>query len=218
MLSLMGESTIHHQTSTAPRPSVLDVASVLDVVSFWHSSGSSQEAEQQMLCDDKIRASSQHVYSSGHSILLLSCTHSPCYPLSSRYNLTLPDCTAANFTSCTITSNASTGAVLPPVRSARLTTQLSRNIQFGRVEIRARMPRGDWLWPALWMMPVNETYGPWPASGEIDIIEARGNSPEDYSFQYALGSYLPFVCFHANKTSDPATTSPLPSTGDPSLL
>ncbi|KAF4569997.1 Concanavalin A-like lectin/glucanase domain superfamily protein [Pleurotus pulmonarius] len=99
------------------------------------------------------------------------------------YNLTLPDCTAANFTSCTITSNASTGVILPPVRSARLTTQLSRNIQFGRVEIRARMPRGDWLWPALWMMPVNETYGPWPASGEIDIIEARGNSPEDYSFQ-----------------------------------
>lgn len=36
---------------------------------------------------------------------------------------------------------------------------------------------GDWLWPALWMMPVNETYGKWPRSGEIDIMESRGNSP-----------------------------------------
>ncbi len=211
MLSLTGESIIHHQTSPAPRPSVLD-----DI--FLHPFGSVRETEQQMFRGDEIHASLQHVYSSRHSILLLSCTHTPCYPLSSRYNLTLPDCTAANFTSCTITSNASTGSVLPPVRSARLTTQLSRNIQFGRVEIRARMPRGDWLWPALWMMPVNETYGPWPASGEIDIIEARGNSPEDYSFQYALVSCSPFVCFHTNKTLDPATMSPLPLTGDLSSL
>lgn len=35
----------------------------------------------------------------------------------------------------------------------------------------------DWLWPAVWMLPEENTYGPWPASGEIDILEARGNSP-----------------------------------------
>ena len=35
----------------------------------------------------------------------------------------------------------------------------------------------DWLWPAIWMLPENNTYGPWPASGEIDILEARGNGP-----------------------------------------
>lgn len=35
----------------------------------------------------------------------------------------------------------------------------------------------DWLWPAVWMLPENNTYGAWPASGEIDIIEARGNGP-----------------------------------------
>ncbi|KAL0953508.1 hypothetical protein HGRIS_004734 [Hohenbuehelia grisea] len=98
------------------------------------------------------------------------------------YNLTVPDCTSVNATACNVFSNASQGLVLPPVRSARLTTKKSRNIQFGRVEIRARMPRGDWLWPALWMLPVNDTYGPWPASGEIDIIESRGND-RDYSFQ-----------------------------------
>lgn len=29
----------------------------------------------------------------------------------------------------------------------------------------------DWLWPAIWMMPQNSTYGAWPASGEIDVGE-----------------------------------------------
>ena len=31
------------------------------------------------------------------------------------------------------------------------------------------------LWPAIWMLPVNNTYGPWPLSGEIDLMESRGN-------------------------------------------
>lgn len=34
---------------------------------------------------------------------------------------------------------------------------------------------GDWLWPAIWMMPRYNAYGTWPASGEIDIMESRGN-------------------------------------------
>jgi hypothetical protein len=40
----------------------------------------------------------------------------------------------------------------------------------------AQIPIGDWLWPAIWMLPVTNAYGPWPASGEIDILEARGNN------------------------------------------
>lgn len=43
------------------------------------------------------------------------------------------------------------------------------------MEINARTPAGDWLWPALWMMPRYNAYGTWPASGEIDIMESRGN-------------------------------------------
>jgi len=43
--------------------------------------------------------------------------------------------------------------------------------------VRAQLPRGDWLWPAIWMLPQDNVYGPWPASGEIDIMESRGNSP-----------------------------------------
>lgn len=37
------------------------------------------------------------------------------------------------------------------------------------------MPKGDWLWPAIWMMPRDNAYGGWPTSGEIDILESRGN-------------------------------------------
>ncbi len=48
---------------------------------------------------------------------------------------------------------------------------------YGRVEVRARMPTGDWLWPAVWMMPRDSVYGEWPKSGEIDIFEGKGNWP-----------------------------------------
>lgn len=66
--------------------------------------------------------------------------------------------------------------VLNPVISARLRTLPFFNVRFGRVEVRAKMPSGDWLWPAIWMMPRNFEFGPWPASGEIDIVESRGNT------------------------------------------
>lgn len=42
------------------------------------------------------------------------------------------------------------------------------------------MPLGDWLWPAIWMMPQDSVYGPWPKSGEIDIVEGRGNDARKY--------------------------------------
>ncbi len=56
-------------------------------------------------------------------------------------------------------------------------TNFSRSIKYGRVEVKARMPTGDWIWPAVWMMPKDSVYGPWPRSGEIDIFEGKGNLP-----------------------------------------
>ncbi|KAI0739930.1 concanavalin A-like lectin/glucanase [Daedaleopsis nitida] len=104
------------------------------------------------------------------------------------FNLT--GCTDANATNCGAASNASAKAVIPPVMSARIHTRGHYAIRYGRVEIRAKLPRGDWLWPALWMLPVEEKYGAWPRSGEIDIMEGRGNGPE-YTAQgldYVRGS------------------------------
>merc|ERR1719161_341592 len=45
-----------------------------------------------------------------------------------------------------------------------------------RIEVRAKLPLGVGTWPAIWMMPVDSTYGGWPDSGEIDIMEAIGKS------------------------------------------
>lgn len=56
--------------------------------------------------------------------------------------------------------------------SARLTTRAKAAWRYGRIEIRARLPQGQGLWPAIWMLPEQDSYGPWAASGEIDILEA----------------------------------------------
>jgi beta-glucanase (GH16 family) len=85
-------------------------------------------------------------------------------------------CTSTNVSQCVAVSNSSRLTVINPVRSARLTTRNSVNIKYGKVEVVAKLPTGDWLWPSIFMLPVNETYGPWPRSGEIDLLEARGNN------------------------------------------
>lgn len=55
--------------------------------------------------------------------------------------------------------------------SARLRTRGAFEFRYGRVEGRIKVPRGQGLWAAFWMLPTNSPYGGWAASGEIDIIE-----------------------------------------------
>jgi len=45
---------------------------------------------------------------------------------------------------------------------------------YGRIDVRAKLPSAPGTWPAIWMLPENTTYGGWPASGEIDIMEHVG--------------------------------------------
>lgn len=61
--------------------------------------------------------------------------------------------------------------------SARLRTIDKGDWTYGRVDVRARLPIGQGLWPAVWMLPTDEVYGTWAASGEIDIVELVGNEP-----------------------------------------
>ena len=61
--------------------------------------------------------------------------------------------------------------------SARLTTRGHFAQTGGRFEMRAALPLGQGLWPAFWMLPATTSYGGWAASGEIDIMEARGQDP-----------------------------------------
>jgi len=65
--------------------------------------------------------------------------------------------------------------LINPIQSARLRSTRAFATRYGRVEVSAKMPNGDWIWPAIWMMGKRESYGTWPASGEIDIVESRGN-------------------------------------------
>ncbi|KAA3610095.1 MAG: glycoside hydrolase family 16 protein [Calditrichaeota bacterium] len=59
--------------------------------------------------------------------------------------------------------------------SSRMTTQFKGGWLYGKFEVRARMPSGKGLWPAIWMMPTHSSYGDWPRSGEIDIMELVGH-------------------------------------------
>lgn len=57
-------------------------------------------------------------------------------------------------------------------------TQERASWTYGYIEIRAKLPAGQGLWSALWMMPATNAYGYWPRSGEIDIVEYLGRSDE----------------------------------------
>jgi len=80
---------------------------------------------------------------------------------------------APGSTSCDRTGNYPN--ILPPVVSARLRTLGSFSFKYGRAEVYAKVPAGDWTWPAIWLLPEESRYGGWPQSGEIDMMESRGN-------------------------------------------
>jgi len=59
---------------------------------------------------------------------------------------------------------------------------------YGRFEIRAKVPWGKGLWPALWMLPQTDVYGGWAASGEIDLMEIVGEKPHEVLNSIHFGS------------------------------
>ena len=61
--------------------------------------------------------------------------------------------------------------------SSRLITKGKKQFKFGRIDIRAALPKGQGIWPALWMLGSNIDAVSWPACGEIDIMELTGDLP-----------------------------------------
>ncbi|KAI3633991.1 hypothetical protein MIR68_007595 [Amoeboaphelidium protococcarum] len=59
--------------------------------------------------------------------------------------------------------------------SGKLTSR--QNWLYGRFEARIKVPKGQGVWPAFWMLPQDNKYGIWPFSGEIDIMEILGHKP-----------------------------------------
>jgi beta-glucanase (GH16 family) len=62
--------------------------------------------------------------------------------------------------------------------SASVTTEGKASWRYGRIEVRAKLPTGRGLWPAIWMLGVNRREVGWPRCGEIDIMENVGYDPE----------------------------------------
>jgi len=58
--------------------------------------------------------------------------------------------------------------------SARMVSRHKGDWLYGRIEVKAKLPSGVGTWPAIWMLPTDWTYGGWPESGEIDIMEHVG--------------------------------------------
>ena len=64
------------------------------------------------------------------------------------------------------------------ISSAKLTTQNTFTTRFGRVSVRAKTPKGQGMWPAIWLLGTNKTEIDWPGCGEIDIMEILGHETD----------------------------------------
>lgn len=62
--------------------------------------------------------------------------------------------------------------------SGRIRTIGNGDWTYGRFEARLKTPFGRGIWPAFWMMPTDNFYGTWPASGEMDIMELLGHQTD----------------------------------------
>jgi beta-glucanase (GH16 family) len=65
------------------------------------------------------------------------------------------------------------------------------NQKYGKFEFKAKLPTGKGVWPALWMLPQDDQYGTWASSGEIDVMEARGQEPNKVLGTLHYGSRWP---------------------------
>jgi beta-glucanase (GH16 family) len=76
--------------------------------------------------------------------------------------------------------------------SGRINTKGKFDFRYGRVEVSARLPEGQGAWPAAWLLHSDpDVYGPWPASGEIDIVEGfnlgvNGNTETKHTTHYGI--------------------------------
>ncbi|XP_065225846.1 uncharacterized protein LOC135849379 [Planococcus citri] len=88
--------------------------------------------------------------------------------------VTLKDCTGKPGIECT--KKAANYYILPPVLSGQINTNNSFSFKYGKIDIRAKLPIGDWIVPEIWLMPKKNEYGDYYQSGQIRIAMIRGNN------------------------------------------
>ena len=89
-----------------------------------------------------------------------------------------------NYTNSTSNSSVADGFLTITARqegssytSARMKSEDLQEFQYGRIDVRAKLPEGQGIWPAIWMLGGNFSESGWPSCGEIDIMELIGNLP-----------------------------------------
>jgi len=96
--------------------------------------------------------------------------------------------------------------------SARIITRDKFAFRYGRIEARIRLPGGQGLWPAFWLLSQDDAYGTWAASGEIDIMEAVNLDPPGNNTIYGTIHYG--GPFPGNQLSGANTTAPGSATAE----
>ena len=79
----------------------------------------------------------------------------------------------------TITGRKENNDYIAKYTSASINTLGKVGWKYGRIEVKAKLPHGGGMWPAIWMMGTNRTELGWPKCGEIDVMEFVGNHPKD---------------------------------------
>ena len=94
-----------------------------------------------------------------------------------------------------------------PYSSARIRSRRRGDWQFGRFEVRAKMPKGQGIWPAVWMLPTASRYGSWASGGEIDIIESRGSAVHETTGALHFGGKWPRNKYVSHRYAFPETNA-----------
>ena len=89
--------------------------------------------------------------------------------------------------------------------SARMKSIGLQEFQYGRIDVRAILPKGQGIWPAIWMLGANFPTSGWPACGEIDIMELIGSSPNTVHGTIHYGADWTQHNYTGNGTSIPWT-------------
>jgi beta-glucanase (GH16 family) len=73
--------------------------------------------------------------------------------------------------------------------SARLKSEGLFSFQYGRIEAHIKLPESQGMWPAFWLLGSNIIADPWPACGELDVMEhINGSNPESEGYDWVQGS------------------------------
>eukprot|EP00903_Cladosiphon_okamuranus_P018231 g16770.t1 len=73
--------------------------------------------------------------------------------------------------------------------SAKLSTSTTVVVSYGRIETRVKLPKGQGLWPSIWMLPQDSPYGGWASGGAINILQARNEMSRAHGQLYFGGAY-----------------------------